>query len=403
MYSKTSLMALCAAAAVREVAAGHGHQHVHADKREVVWAATETVIVTDYVVVTVTEGQEPTSVPSVATTIKVHHPHSHSKQQSSAAVTTADSSTSVVVAETSTPVAVPTVIPTTMITAVKPTTSAVQSPPVVSTPTEVSVAEQSTTYATPTSATSTSAAPKPTSVSGGKRGLAYNDASLVQEFLTLGGQASWAYNWGSSGGDLPKGVTYYPMLWSPAPDHSNGWDGFAKDAISRGADALLGFNEPDIASQANMSPQDAASAHIQWMNPYAGQARISAPAISSSENANQGVDWLKQFFSACNGQCKVDFCAAHWYGPGGADGAALFLKHLQDVNTNCEGKPVWVTEFAAEGGDIDAFMTTIVKELETNDEYAFVEKYSYFMAAVGDLFSSSTELTSYGKIYAGLS
>ncbi|KAI0552722.1 glycosyl hydrolase catalytic core-domain-containing protein [Xylaria curta] len=405
MYSKTSLMALCAAAAVKEVAAAHGHQHVHADKREVVWAATETVVHTDYVTITVTEGQEPTStaVPSVAsaaTTTKASRPHhSHSKPQSSASTTTtAAASSSVVIEETSSSsVAVPTVIPTTMMTTTKPTTSSV-----VSTTTTTSVA-QTTTIPTTTSTTS-SAAPTSTPVtsSGGKIGLAYNDASLVQEFLTLGGQASWAYNWGPYSGTLPKGVTYYPMLWSPAPDHSNGWDSAAKSAISNGADALLSFNEPDIASQANMSPQDAASAHIQWMNPYASQARISTPAISSSENANQGIDWLKQFFTACNGQCKFDFCAAHWYGPGGADGAELFLSHLKDVNTACDGKPVWVTEFAAESGSVDDFMTTIVSKLETS-EYAFVEKYSYFMASVGDLFASPTSLTSYGKIYAGLS
>ncbi|KAI1754752.1 glycosyl hydrolase catalytic core-domain-containing protein [Xylaria castorea] len=400
MYSKTSLMALCAAAAVKEVAAGHGHQHLHADKRDVVYASTETVIQTDYVTVTVTYGQEPT-VASATTSTKVHRPHhSHSTQQSSAAVTTSDSS-SVVVAETSSSVAVPTVTPTTMMTTVKPTTSVVSS---VST---TSVVQQTTTTipTTTSAATSatTSAAPTSTPVSsGGKCGLAYNDASLVQEFLTLGGQASWAYNWGSYPGTLPQGVTYYPMLWSPASDHSNGWDAAAKDAISKGADALLGFNEPDIASQANMSPQAAAAAHIQWMNPYAGQARISTPAISSSENANQGIDWLKQFFTACNGQCKFDFCVAHWYGPGDATGAEQFLSHLKDVNTACDGKPVWVTEFAAESGSVDDFMSTIVSKLETS-EYSFVEKYSYFMAGVGELFTSSTSLSTYGKIYAGLS
>ncbi|KAH8167038.1 hypothetical protein CIB48_g1253 [Xylaria polymorpha] len=395
MYSKTSLMALCAAAAVKEVTAGHGHQHVHADKREVVWAATETVIVTDYVTVTVTEGQEPTptAVPTtVATTIKVPRPHhSHSKHQSSVPVTTADSSTSVVVVEASTSIAVPTVIPTTMITAVKPTTSAIQDPPVVSTPAEItSVVQQptttipTTTIPTTTIIPTTTTIPQPTTAaSGGKRGLAYNDASLVQEFLTLGGQISWAYNWGSTTADLPEGVTYYPMLWSPAPDHSNGWDAAAKAAISKGADALLSFNEPDIASQANMSPQDAANGHIQWMNPYAGQARIGTPAISSSENANQGIDWLKQFFSACNGQCNC------------------FLAHLDAVHEACDNKPVWVTEFAAESDSVDDFMTTIVQGLES-EQYSYVEKYSYFMASVGQLFSSPTELSSYGKIYAGI-
>ncbi|KAI0424908.1 glycosyl hydrolase catalytic core-domain-containing protein [Xylaria sp. FL1042] len=407
MYSKTGLMALCAAAAVKEVAAVHGHQHVHADKRELVWAATETVVVTDYYTVTVTEGDEPTAAAVstsevVSTSTRVHRPHhTHTQQQSSA---TTESSTPVVVPEPTTSAA-PTSTPTTLITAVKPTTTSQTTPVVVSTPTEVTSVVETPTVIPTTSAipTTSSAAPTTTSVSssGEKRGLAFNDATLVQEFLTLGGQASWAYNWGASASDLPEGVTYYPMLWSPAPDHSNGWDGFATDAISKGADALLSFNEPDIASQANMSPQDAASGHIQWMNPYAGKARISSPAISSSENANQGIDWLKQFFSACNGQCQVDFCAAHWYGPGGANGASLFLQHLKDVNTACDGKPVWVTEFAAESDSIDDFMSTIVEALST-DEYSFVEKYSYFMASVGELFSSATELSSYGKIYAGL-
>ncbi|KAJ2984386.1 hypothetical protein NUW58_g6087 [Xylaria curta] len=191
------------------------------------------------------------------------------------------------------------------------------------------------------------------------------------------------------------------MLWSPAPDHSNNWDRLASAAIAKGSDALLSFNEPDIASQANMSPQDAAAGHIKYMNPYASKARISAPAISSSQNANQGIDWLKQFFNACNGQCHFDFCAAHWYGPGGVEGANLFLSHLKDVNKACDGKPVWVTEFAAESGSIDDFMTTIVSKLESA-EFSFVEKYSYFWASVGSLFSSRTELASFGKIYAGL-
>ncbi|KAI0205508.1 glycosyl hydrolase catalytic core-domain-containing protein [Astrocystis sublimbata] len=413
MYSKTGLMALCAAAAVKEVAAA---QHMHADKRELVYAATETVVITDYVVVTVTAGQEATAAAAtpVSTASKAHRPHHHhhSKQQSSAAAATTESSAPVEVPETSTSVAVPTVIPdttsvavptvipTTMITAVKPT-SVAQDPPVVSSPAEVTpVAEQSTTVV-PTSSAIPVATPVAHASSGGKRGLAYNDASLVQEFLTLGGQASWAYNWGSSGGELPQGVTYYPMLWSPAPDHSNGWEQLAQQAIDNGADALLSFNEPDIVSQANMLPADAAEGHKQWMNPWADKARISTPAISSSENAGQGIDWLKQFFNACNGECKFDFCAAHWYGPGGVDGANLFLDHLKAVNEACDGKPVWVTEFAAESDSIDDFMSTIVEKLES-EEFNFVEKYSYFMASVGNLFTSPTELTSFGKIYAGL-
>ncbi|KAJ8121685.1 hypothetical protein O1611_g10035 [Lasiodiplodia mahajangana] len=393
MHSKTSLMALCAAAAVKEVAAGHGHQHMHANKREIVWAATETVIVTDYVTVTVTEGEEPT-VAAVPTTVQGHQPahHSHSKQSSAAAVTTSESSTPVVI-EASSSAPATTATPTTMITAVKPTTTTIALSSVVSTPTEVTSVAEPTTVAVPTTSTSIVS----TTTSAAATATTSPSSRICQPW--------WSSILGLQLGDpplptYPAGITYYPMLWSPASEHSNGWDGFAKAAIANGADALLSFNEPDIASQANMSPAAAAAAHIQWMNPYAGQARISTPAISSSENAGQGIDWLNQFFAACNGQCKFDFCAAHWYGPGDKTGADAFLKHLVDVHNNCDGKPVWVTEFAAESGSVDQFMEAVVDAL-ASDDYSFVEKYSYFMASVGELFSSSTSLSSYGKIYAG--
>ncbi|KAI1825709.1 glycosyl hydrolase catalytic core-domain-containing protein [Xylaria intraflava] len=384
MYPKASLMALCAAATVKGALGAHGHHHAHADKRDVVWAATETVVVTDYYTVTAGGQQHPTG--AAPNPIK-ERPGNESSAED-------ESSTSTVVVHSSTSTSHPTVTPTTLATQVRPTTSSKE----VTTTTS---AESTAAPAAPSvPAPAAPAAPKASK--SAKRGLAYNDVSLVKEYVKLGGEASWAYNWGPSASGLPSGVTYYPMLWSPAPDHSNGWATDVKEAISKGADALLGFNEPDIAAQANLSPQAAASAHIQWMNPYEGKARISSPAISSSENANQGIDWLKKFFTACDKKCKVDFCVAHWYGPGGTSGANQFLQHLKDVHSACDNKPIWVTEFAAQSGDVDQFMTAIVKALESS-EYSFVEKYSYFMASVGELFLSTTSLSSFGKIYAGLS
>jgi len=378
MFAKTSLMALCAAAAVKEVAAGLAHERLHAEKREIVYASTETVYLTDVVTVTVTEGQEPTAA-AIVPTVKAHH-HGHSKHRTTTTVphVVAPQPTTVSHTTTTVPnVVAPqptTVSHTTLVTAVRPST------------------------------TKSNVAPAPsahdTSI---KRGLAYNDLNLVQTYLSLGGQAGWMYNWDSSAwGSTPQGLTFYPMLWSPIDVHLNNWNQNAQTAIDNGADALLGFNEPDVATQANMSPQDAANGHKQWMNPFAGKARISAPAISSSQNANQGVDWLRQFFNACGGQCQVDFCAAHWYGPGGEEGANEFLSHLQNVHDNCDGKPVWVTEFAALDGDKDQFMRSIINALENDSQYSFVERYSYFYTAVGELFEDTTKLSSFGSIYAGL-
>ncbi|KAI0601855.1 glycosyl hydrolase catalytic core-domain-containing protein [Biscogniauxia sp. FL1348] len=417
MYSKLSVVALCAAASIKEVAAGHVHRHMH-PKREIVWAATETEWITDYVTVTVTEGEEPTAAAVGAL-------EQDSIAAAAVVASTPTSSSSIVVPSTTSPVVVaapttstpepstPVVSPTTLVTSVK-ASPVVESPAADTSAVTSSAETSSTTTALPVTniqiattstysatAASTSAASTASSSSTGKRGAAYNDASLVSELLTLGGQISWAYNWGSDSGGLVDTITYYPMLWSSASEHSSDWDSKATAAIASGSDCLLSFNEPDISTQANMGAADAAAAHIKFMNPYASQARISSPAISSSQNANQGVDWLTQFFTACNGECQVDFCAAHWYGPGGADGAAEFLQHLTDVHTACENKNVWVTEFAAESGSVDDFMTAVVEALET-DEYSFVEKYSYFMVSEGSLMSSATSLSSFGKIFAGV-
>ncbi|OTB11385.1 glycoside hydrolase family 128 protein, partial [Daldinia sp. EC12] len=234
-----------------------------------------------------------------------------------------------------------------------------------------------------------------------KRGAAYNDPNLVAAMVSQTDKITWAYNWASDSGGLQANIAFYPMLWSPAPDHSNNWDEKAEAAIAAGSDSLLSFNEPDIPSQANMSPQDAANGHKQFMNKYAGRAKISAPAISSSQSPGMGIDWLNQFFDACGGQCQVDFCAAHWYGPGGDEGANLFLDHIKNVHDACQGKPVWVTEFAAESGDIDQFMRAVTAGLDS-EEFGFVEKYSYFMVNQGSLMSSPTELSSFGRIFAGI-
>lgn len=186
------------------------------------------------------------------------------------------------------------------------------------------------------------------------------------------------------------------MLW--APSHASGWTANAESAIAKGATSLLSFNECDNANQCNLDAGSAASAHITYMNPFSGRARIGTPAITNSNIAGEGLDWLKAFVSACGGQCAYDFCAAHWYDH---PDTSVFLNHLTAVHQIC-GKPVWLTEFAPLGSDaqVDAFLKEVMVELDTNPAYSFVERYSYFMAGTGSLLSSSTSLSVYGNTYA---
>jgi hypothetical protein len=227
----------------------------------------------------------------------------------------------------------------------------------------------------------------------GKRGLAYNNAALLSRFTSSGTKVSWAYNWGQyddSGTDLE----FCPMMWGLKVDFAETWPKNAQAAIDAGSKHLLSFNEPDLDSQSNMTPQLAAQKHIELMNPFASSAKIGSPAITNSGAAGQGIDWMKQFFSACGGSCAVDFIAIHIYGVD----TNVFLQHLRDVNA-AFNKPVWITEFAFSGSDdeINSQLATVVDQIENNSTYSFVERYSYFFV---DNMVKGDSLSTYGNTFA---
>ncbi|CAI4217260.1 unnamed protein product [Parascedosporium putredinis] len=238
------------------------------------------------------------------------------------------------------------------------------------------------------------------SASGGKRGFAYNDANLVNNLVNGGTRGSWAYNWDSVSNGLASGVEFVPMLWGDRADHTNRWANNIEKSLSEGASHILSFNEPDIAAQANLSPEAAAAAHVKYINPYGGRARIGAPAVSNSNLDGQGTRWLKSFMSACDRVgCKIDFCVAHWYSP--ASDPQSLINHLNEVHSICGNKPVWLTEFAPLGNDQEnaAFLKNNLGRLD--GELSFLERYSYFMVSVGSLMSSSTSLSSLGQAFFG--
>jgi hypothetical protein len=94
-------------------------------------------------------------------------------------------------------------------------------------------------------------------------------------------------------------------------NHISGWDDAANAAIGAGATHLLGFNEPDLNTQANMSPQAAADAWRQHMQPYAGRAKLVSPAITNGAPP-MGTGWMDAFLVACTG-CQIDAIAIHIY------------------------------------------------------------------------------------------
>ncbi|KAL7795186.1 glycosyl hydrolase catalytic core domain-containing protein [Trichoderma ceciliae] len=293
-----------------------------------------------------------------------------------------------------------------------PTTTAPQPTSEKATPTPSSV-ETPSSHPPPPPSTTSKAAPsatpsKPASPppSGGgafpaKRGMAYNDGNLANTFGAASGKMGWVYNWGfwPSGIDTSK-YSYVPMLWSNAPDHTNGFDAQVEILLGSGTSAIFSINEPDIASQANMSPGAAASAHAQWLNKYSGKALIGAPAVSNSNIPGQGLDWLQNFVDACNsldGGCVYDFCNVHWYSP--ASAIDTFFSQIEGASKICGGKPIVISEWAPSGSDeeIISFLEEALPKLDALD---YVMGYAYFMVSAGSLMSSTTSLSDYGNIYA---
>ncbi|KAI0916567.1 hypothetical protein AcV5_003021 [Taiwanofungus camphoratus] len=255
--------------------------------------------------------------------------------------------------------------------------------------------------------TSAPSAPSPTSSSGGsgnmtssgaafssgiKRGLSFNDASLTHDFTS--GQASWCYNWySSSSGPLPQGVQYVPMLWGADAAHTSVWESDANAALANGAQYILGFNEPDLGAQSNLSPQAAAQAWQTHIEPFAGRAKLVSPAITNG-GPPMGTAWLDAFLAACAG-CTIDAIAIHIYDA--ATNIAYYESYIAGVVAKYN-KPVWVTEFGATGTDaqVQAFLGEMVQFL---DGLPGLAAFAWFTDDVGNLVNADASLTALGNTY----
>ena len=114
-----------------------------------------------------------------------------------------------------------------------------------------------------------------------------------------------------------------------------------KRAAQQGWNTVFSLNEPDING---ISPQTAANWYKRHINPLAiskylvvqwhqlltmpTNAEKAIPAVTSSTNAGQGLDWAAQFLSSCGGGCYFDYINLHWYG----ENISQFKKHIQNAH-----------------------------------------------------------------------
>lgn len=258
-----------------------------------------------------------------------------------------------------------------------------------------SASAQSYSASTPSSTPTHTSSP---STSGGNvvaRGLVYNTASLTPLFE--GSSIGWAYNWDSTPrGTIPSSMNFVPMLWNTSSLHLPLWPESVNTAISNGATHILGFNEPDLPYQANMSPGEAAAAWKPHMEQFGGKVKIGSPAVCNGDGTT-GLNWLKSFMSACPA-CQIDFIAIHWYGDANPQGVADLKKHIGDTKAMAGGRPIWLTEFQPKGDAASQqdFMGKILPFLD--DKSNGIERYAYYQ--VDGILTSGGSKTPLGDAYA---
>ncbi len=199
---------------------------------------------------------------------------------------------------------------------------------------------------------------------------------------------AWYYVWEPQPSNFDGQTSqpeFVPMIWSDAQLLSN--PQALTDIAKSEATTLLGFNEPNLPSQADMTVEDAVTL---WPRLAASRMRLGSPAPSQGAALAPG-SWLPRFMDAVFvSGLRVDFVAVHYYAS--THDVTAFRRFLEDVHRAYD-RPIWVTEWALvdprtwkdrrarySSEDAACFFRAGAKML---DDLGFVERHAWFAAFEG--------------------
>lgn len=244
-----------------------------------------------------------------------------------------------------------------------------------------------------------------------KKGVDFNTTSTETGYWynnIVNLKAHWFYTWGNPypADKKPQNVEFVPMFWGKNDVTDANIANVKKYKDSGYVKYVLGFNEPDLGDQSNMSVDDALAL---WPKLESIGLPLGSPAA-----AWPTVDWFNQFMDKAIAQNRrVDFICVHMYV--GLDDDH-FVKTLNELYAKYH-KPIWITEFATVDNDaktiaanrytpeqVLAFMQRLLPKL---DALPFVQRYSWFPSSVTStrlwpsaLIAADGSLTPLGKWYA---
>ena len=250
-----------------------------------------------------------------------------------------------------------------------------------------------------------------------KRGVAFS-FTQVTDLPLMSPYISWDYNWGNTPSNDAalwfdsNEMDYCPMCW-------NG--NYNADAIRAFVAAhpntkyLLGFNEPNLTDQANMTPAQAAAI---WSSVVALAKELNLKLVSPAMNYgtlagySDPIKWLDEFFAQPNVDINDIYAISiHCY-MSSASAVQGYVEKFEKYN-----KPIWMTEFCAWDpvpGSVTTqmdYMCAVLNYLEANPK---VERYAWFIPRSGNKVDSPpymqllthdypADLTDLGKMYCWFS
>jgi len=190
----------------------------------------------------------------------------------------------------------------------------------------------------------------------------------------------WWYDWGNSPNSSEESAAGSPLDREYLPMKWNGSSGTSSINNLQNTTCMLGYNEPDSTSQANMTTNQALA---DWPTMMKWGLRVGAPASSDSGESGQGAEWTDAFMDlATNLGYRVDFIPIHWYKCGQTP--EQLTNYLGAVYAQFK-LPMWVTEWndgaswcSPLPGSEAADAIAISNFVATLENCPFVERYSIY-------------------------
>lgn len=252
-----------------------------------------------------------------------------------------------------------------------------------------------------------------------KKGLGVNTkdmgAAVDPAALNLG----WYYDWGTKSFKEIKykntkfyDLEFVPMIYGE-PDEE--FSTIFTRVKEQGYKYILGFNEPDLAYESNISSRVAASRWTNYFVKNKGNLKLGSPAISTASPVVESK-WWDEYWNGLtvNDKAATTFIAVHKYYENYSSTSAKEFLLLLDETYSKYKKPIWITEFALwlkddanqkQKAKAEEFLKTVCKGL---NERSYVERYAWFVPNLKGAEASSSALYDYntgtltniGKIYA---